>query len=37
VNVNGQIPAHFGGELTMDFKSRVTGDRVKYRIARLTG
>ena len=32
VNVNGQIPAHFGGELTMDFKSRVTGDRVKYRM-----
>ena len=32
VNGNGQIPAHFGGELTMDFKSRVTGDRVKYRM-----
>jgi hypothetical protein len=32
VNVSGQIPAHFGGELTMDFKSRATGDRVKYRM-----
>ena len=32
VNVSGQIPANFRGELTMDFKSRVTGDRVKYRM-----
>lgn len=32
VNVSGQIPANFRGELTMDFKHRVTGDRVKYRM-----
>jgi hypothetical protein len=32
VNVSGQIPANFRGELTMDFKRRVTGDRVKYRM-----
>jgi hypothetical protein len=32
INVSGQIPANYAGELTTDFKSRVTGDRVKYRI-----
>jgi hypothetical protein len=32
INVSGQIPANFRGELTMDFKSRATGDRVKYRM-----
>lgn len=32
VNVSGQIPANFRGELTMDFKRRATGDRVKYRM-----
>lgn len=32
VNASGQIPANFGGELTMDFKSRATGDRVKFRM-----
>jgi hypothetical protein len=33
VNLSGQIPANYTGELTTDFKSRTTGDRVKYRIA----
>ena len=32
VNVSGEIPANYRGELTMDFKHRVTGDRVKYRM-----
>jgi hypothetical protein len=32
VNVSGEIPASYRGELTMDFKHRVTGDRVKYRM-----
>ena len=32
VNASGEIPATFRGELTMDFKSRPTGDRVKYRM-----
>lgn len=31
-NVSGQIPANYKGELTSDFKSRASGDRVKYRI-----
>jgi hypothetical protein len=32
INVSGEIPANYGGELTSDFKIRATGDRVKYRI-----
>ena len=32
INVSGQIPANYQGELTSDFKSRASGDRVKYRI-----
>ena len=32
INVSGQIPANYTGELTSDFKSRASGDRVKYRI-----
>jgi hypothetical protein len=32
INRSGQIPANYTGELTTDFKSRVSGDRVKYRI-----
>jgi hypothetical protein len=32
VNASGQIPANFRGELTMDCKHRVTGDRVKFRM-----
>jgi hypothetical protein len=32
INVSGQIPANYTGELTTDFKSRASGDRVKYRI-----
>ena len=32
VNVSGRIPANYRGELTTDFKSRASGDRVKYRI-----
>jgi hypothetical protein len=33
INVSGQIPRNFNGELTTDFKSRASGDRVKYRIS----
>jgi len=33
INVDGQIPRTFSGELTTDFKSRASGDRVKYRIS----
>src|SRR5947209_4125224 len=33
INVDGQIPRTFTGELTSDFKSRASGDRVKYRIS----
>src|ERR1035437_6967162 len=32
INVSGQIPGNYEGELTTDFKSRASGDRVKYRI-----
>jgi hypothetical protein len=32
INVSGKIPLNYNGELTTDFKSRATGDRVKYRI-----
>jgi hypothetical protein len=32
VNVSGQIPRNYNGELTTDFKSRASGSRVKYRI-----
>ncbi len=32
INVSGQIPGNYTGELTTDFKSRASGDRVKYRI-----
>ena len=32
INSSGQIPGRYSGELTTDFKSRATGDRVKYRI-----
>jgi len=32
INVSGQIPGNYQGELTTDFKSRASGDRVKYRI-----
>jgi hypothetical protein len=32
VNLSGQIPQNYNGELTTDFKSRASGDRVKYRI-----
>jgi hypothetical protein len=32
INVDGQIPRNYTGELTTDFKSRASGDRVKYRI-----
>jgi hypothetical protein len=31
INVSGKIPANYGGEPTTDFKSRASGDRVKYR------
>jgi hypothetical protein len=33
INVDGQIPRNYTGELTSDFKSGATGDRVKYRIS----
>lgn len=32
INVSGQIPRNYTGELTTDFKSRASGNRVKYRI-----
>jgi hypothetical protein len=32
INVSGQIPGNYAGELTTDFKSRASGNRVKYRI-----
>jgi hypothetical protein len=32
INVSGQIPGNYEGELTTDFKSRASGDLVKYRI-----
>lgn len=32
INLSGKIPASYHGELTTDFKSRTSGDRVKYRI-----
>jgi hypothetical protein len=32
INVDGKIPGNYEGELTTDFKSRASGDRVKYRI-----
>jgi hypothetical protein len=32
LNVSGQIPGNYQGELTSDFKRRASGDRVKYRI-----
>ena len=32
INVSGKIPGNCHGELTSDFKSRASGDRVKYRI-----
>ena len=32
INVSGQIPGSYQGELTTDFKSRASGDRVKYHI-----
>ncbi len=32
INIDGQIPRNYRGELTTDFKSRASGDRVKYRI-----
>ena len=32
INVSGQIPGNYAGELTTDFKRRASGDRVKYRI-----
>jgi hypothetical protein len=32
INVSGHIPGNYEGELTSDFKSRASGDRVKYRI-----
>jgi hypothetical protein len=30
--LSGEVDGHFKGELTTDFKSRASGDRVKYRI-----
>jgi hypothetical protein len=33
INVSGQIPRTYTGELTTDFKSRASGSRVKHRIA----
>ena len=33
IKVDGQIPGNYTGELTTDFKSRASGDRVKYRIS----
>jgi len=32
INVSGQIPRNYTGELTTDFKNRASGSRVKYRI-----
>jgi hypothetical protein len=32
VNVSGQIPRNYNGELATDFKSRASGNRVKHRI-----
>lgn len=32
INASAQIPRSYNGELTADFKSRASGDRVKYRI-----
>jgi len=32
INVSGEVPLNYHGELTSDFKRRATGDRVKYRI-----
>jgi hypothetical protein len=32
INVSGQIPGNYAGELTTDFKSRASANRVKYRI-----
>ncbi len=33
INLDGQIPRNHTAELTSDFKSRASGDRVKYRIS----
>ena len=32
INASGRIPRSYNGELTAGFKSRASGDRVKYRI-----
>jgi hypothetical protein len=32
IHVSGEIPLHYNGELTSDFKRRATGDRIKYRV-----
>jgi hypothetical protein len=32
INASGQIPGNYAGELTTDFKSRASANRVKYRI-----
>jgi hypothetical protein len=32
INRSGEIPANYHGELTTDFKSRASGDRIKFRI-----